>query len=31
LNSTSQGAEPEHARKDAHIHGCSRLFMKYPD
>ena len=30
LNSTSQGAKPEHALKDAHIRGRSRPFMKYP-
>jgi hypothetical protein len=30
LNSTSQGAKPEHARKDAHIRGRSKSFMKYP-
>ena len=30
LNSTSQGPIPEDARKDDHIHGRSRQFMKYP-
>jgi hypothetical protein len=30
LNSTSQGARSEDARKDAHIRGRSRPFMKYP-
>ncbi|MBT8406641.1 MAG: hypothetical protein KJP05_04230 [Deltaproteobacteria bacterium] len=30
LNSTSQGTKPEDARKDAHIRGRSRPFMKYP-
>jgi len=30
LNSTSQGPTPEDARKDGHIHGRSRPFMKYP-
>jgi hypothetical protein len=30
LNGTSQGATPEDARKDAHISGRSRPFMKYP-
>jgi hypothetical protein len=30
LNSTSQGAKPEHARKDAHIRGRSKSFMKHP-
>jgi hypothetical protein len=30
LNGTSQGATPEDARKDAHIRGHSRLFMKRP-
>jgi hypothetical protein len=30
LNGTSQGAIPEDARKDAHICGRSRQFMKYP-
>ena len=29
LNGTSQGATPEDARKDGHIRGRSRLFMKY--
>jgi hypothetical protein len=30
LNSTSQGAKPEHARKDALSRSRSRPFMKYP-
>ena len=30
LNSTSQGVSPEDARKDAHIRGRRRQFMKYP-
>jgi hypothetical protein len=30
LDSTSQGAWPEDARKDADIRGRSRPFMKYP-
>ena len=30
LNSTSQGPIPEDARKDAHIPGRSRQFVKYP-
>ncbi|MCG6981432.1 MAG: hypothetical protein LJE88_08465 [Deltaproteobacteria bacterium] len=30
LNGTSQGATPEDARKDAHIGGHSRQFIKYP-
>ena len=30
LNSTSQGPTPEDARKDDHIRGLSRLFMKHP-
>jgi len=30
LNSTSQGPTPEDARKDGHIRGRSRRFMKYP-
>jgi hypothetical protein len=30
LNSTSQGPTPEDARKDGHIRGSSKLFMKYP-
>ncbi|MDH3963896.1 MAG: hypothetical protein OEV25_10820 [Deltaproteobacteria bacterium] len=30
LNSTSQGPIPEDARKDAHIRGRSRQFVKYP-
>jgi hypothetical protein len=30
LDSTSQGAWPEDARKDAHIRGRNRPFMKYP-
>ncbi|MDH3852694.1 MAG: hypothetical protein OEV09_16720 [Deltaproteobacteria bacterium] len=29
LNSTSQGPAPEDARKDTHIRGRSRPFMKY--
>ena len=29
LNSTSQGPTPEDARKDTHIRGRSRPFMKY--
>jgi len=27
---TSQGPTPEDARKDGHIRGRSKLFMKYP-
>jgi hypothetical protein len=27
---TSQGARPEDARKDGHIRGRSKRFMKYP-
>jgi len=30
LNGMSQGATPEDARKDGHIRGRSRWFMKYP-
>ena len=30
LNSTSQGAKLEDARKDGHIRGRSRPFTKYP-
>ncbi len=30
LNSTSQGPTPEDARKDAHIRGRSRQFVKCP-
>jgi hypothetical protein len=30
LNGTSQGATPEDARKNGHILGRSRSFMKYP-
>ncbi len=30
LNSTSQGPTPEDARKDGHIRGRSRLFVKHP-
>ena len=30
LNGTSQGATPEDARRDGHIRGRSRLFMKHP-
>jgi hypothetical protein len=30
LNSTSQGPAPEDARKDGHIRGRSRRFMKHP-
>jgi hypothetical protein len=30
LNGTSQGLTPEDARKDGHIRGRSKLFMKYP-
>ena len=30
LNGTSQGPTPEDARKDGHICGRSRLFMRYP-
>ena len=30
LNSTSQGPTPEDDRKDDHIRGRSRPFMKYP-
>ena len=30
LNGTSQGATPEDARKDRHIHGRSKSFMKHP-
>ena len=29
LNSTPQGSTPEDDRKDGHIHGRSRLFVKY--
>ena len=30
LNGTSQGPTPEDARKDDHIPGRSKLFMKHP-
>jgi len=30
LNGTSQEPIPEDARKDGHIRGRSKLFMKYP-
>jgi len=30
VNTTSQGPTPEDARKDGHIPGRSKLFMKYP-
>jgi hypothetical protein len=30
LNGTSQGPTPEDARKDGHIRGRSKLFMKCP-
>ena len=30
LNGTSQGPTPEDARKNGHIRGRSKLFMKYP-
>ena len=30
LNGTSQGATPEDARKDGHIHARSNSFMKHP-
>ncbi len=30
LNGTSQDPTPEDARKDGHIRGRSKLFMKYP-
>ena len=30
LNGTPQGPAPEDARKDGHIRGHSKLFMKYP-
>ncbi len=30
LNGTSQGPTPEDARKDGHIRGRSRQFVKYP-
>ncbi len=30
LNGTSQGPTPEDARKDGHIRGRSKSFMKYP-
>ncbi|MFA9435316.1 MAG: hypothetical protein ACERKR_11620 [Deltaproteobacteria bacterium] len=30
LNGTSQVPTPEDARKDVHIRGRSKLFMKYP-
>jgi len=30
LNGTSQGPTPEDARKDDHIRGRSKCFMKYP-
>jgi len=31
LKSTSQEATPEDARKDGHIRGHSKQFMKHPD
>ena len=30
LNGTLQGTTPEDARKDVHIRGRSKLFMKHP-
>ena len=30
LNGTSQGTAPEDARKDGHIRGRSKRFMKHP-
>jgi hypothetical protein len=30
LSATSQGPTPEDARKDGHIRGRSKRFMKYP-
>jgi hypothetical protein len=30
LNGTSQGPTPEDARKDGHIRGRSKRFMKHP-
>jgi hypothetical protein len=30
LNGTSQGPTPEDARKDDHIRGRSKSFIKYP-
>jgi hypothetical protein len=30
LNGTSQGPTPEDARKDGHIRGRSKQFMKHP-
>ncbi len=30
LNGMSQEPTPEDARKDGHIRGCSKLFVKYP-
>jgi len=30
LNGASQGTTPEDARKDGHIGGRSKLFMKHP-
>jgi len=30
LNGTSQGSTPEDARKDSHIRGRSRQFVKHP-
>jgi hypothetical protein len=30
MNGTSQGPTPEDARKDGHIRGHSKRFMKYP-
>jgi hypothetical protein len=30
LNGTSQGSTPEEARKDGHIRGRSKRFMKHP-
>jgi hypothetical protein len=30
LNGTSQGPTPDDARKDGHIRGRSKRFMKYP-
>jgi hypothetical protein len=31
LNGTLQGPTPEDARKDDHIRGRSKLFIKHPD
>jgi len=30
LSGTSQGSTPEDARKEGHLRGCSKSFMKYP-